>query len=143
MGGQKKMLQSCTTELAELCAKLEKEFNLPTDIADEKTVLQGDTFRISQGIEADGHERITYKDKVVTASFSDSRNIYYNIKGKYLLGQKRVLNETRLGRRILNALSIVSMELSEEKVNRSNLVADVDYQNIDEVYDLIKIHILA
>jgi len=145
MGGKKRMLQSCTTELAELCAKLEKEFNLHRDIADEKTVLQGDTFQISHGIEADGHERTIYKDKVVTASFSDSKDVYYSVKGKYLPGQKLILGKTLLGRRISEALSAIMTEhkFTEQKLNRSSLVGDIQYQSIDEVYEVIKSHIFA
>ncbi len=139
------MQQTCMTELSELCVRLEKDFDLSRHSGDGKIVLQGDTYNIINVIDPDKRERVCYHDKIVTVAFSDGNGVFYKVAGKYLSGQKIVLDETRLGRRILHKLNanMAEIPLSDEQKNTHKLVARVMYLNNDEVFDLIKSFIFA
>lgn len=139
------MITTCTTELSELCSRLEKKFQLHRYSRNGKVILQGDTYNITHGIDPDTRESACYHDNIVTAAFSEDNPTRYIVKGKYLSGQKIVLGETGLGRRILRKLeaNMAELKLTDERINRSGLIADVMYLNTDEVFDLIKSFIFA
>lgn len=141
MGG-KKVLQSITTELSELCERFVREMNLSPKRVDDRVEFHGSDFFIYRTVLSDV-EFLIYSDEIATAAFDERRLLRYIIKGRYLDGHKQVLVKTTVGRRVIKNLdeSFITNGWTEEQIKSYGLMADVKYENPEEAYKFIKSHV--
>lgn len=138
----KRMLQTCTTELSELCEKLARKFSLPKVESDGgEIVFQGSTYRITHDFNGVNGEEVMYRDSLGWFSaFSKNKNLVYNLKNKFLNGRAGTLRETVLGTMIVVNLDELETPLSKEQCE---LVVRLSYLSENQLYKLIESHILG
>lgn len=139
------MLQTCTTELSELCERLSRELSIPRLEKDGKTILKGDNYSVSHKIESDKVERITYSDKAGWFSVSVNDLLVYDVKNRFLEGRLNTLGRTALGNIVAAYIEnlIVTNNISKRELKLPNreLVVKLKYSDLDSVYELLKSHI--
>lgn len=141
------MLQSCATELSELCEKISRDFSLPASKKMDEVILAGTCFKITHNNPEDGIEKLAYADKIadITVYNGDKLSLQYVVKGRYLAGQKQILEQTAVGKQIIHKIDKNNSTYgwTQKQIEDSQLVAHIDSANSDEVYELIRAHILA
>lgn len=141
----KTRLQTCTTELSELCEKLARKFSLARNPVNEEsgeTIFQGSTYNLTHQIDKDS-EKISYKDGISVFSADSDKSLVYKIKGRYLGGRAPLLRRTILGIMVVSRLEDLADQktTSKKELKECGLVVKLKYPDTKQVYSLIKDHI--
>lgn len=139
------MLQTCTTELSELCERLAREFHLKGKKKGKKNVFQAETYQLVHALYGVNGEEISYADKISGFSANENEALTYIIKGRFLSGRSITLRnaKTNLGTVVAVLLenSAKSQRTPEKELEVCEFKTRVNYLDTINLYKFIVAHI--